>query len=480
MLGQFFNKVLIASIVLGGLYIVLDDLDLSTIDQKVNNQVTQSTKTQRTRYYGDVAKTVKQQASLKKSIVKVNKKTTTKKRVKKSSIKVAKKAANQNRIVRRNKLRPKSRTKIVRRKEQNPSIYNISELYSPYTSWGISPLSGPSSINLVDAWKNFKKRKQVVVAIIDTGIDPKHPFLKNNIHVSEGAKNSKNYGVDFSKGKKYLSQPNDTHGHGTHVAGIIKSIFPDVKLLVLKYYNPDASGKENLNSTIEALRYAVESNVDVINYSGGGPEPSMEELRILKRAQAKGIIVVAAAGNEESNIDRKNNAYYPASYGLSNIITVTAHDQRLNILSSSNYGKRTVDISAPGHRIRSALPNTRVGYLTGTSQATAFASGVVALLKSQFPNLGPSQIKYILRNSATKNRKFAKKCISGGGLNASNAQKLAYNIVKTRDTRSSRHIATGSKLHKKVRKSSIIHAQQKPKGKIIYRIGASVNNRRSP
>jgi len=136
---------------------------------------------------------------------------------------------------------------------------------------------------------------------------------------------------------------------------------------------------------VEALKYAVDHNVDVINYSGGGPEPAAEELRVLKEAERKGILVVAAAGNEESNIDDKKKAYFPASYGLKNIITVTAHDEDLRILPSSNYGRSSVDIFAPGYRIKSSLQNGRTGYLTGTSQATAFVTGVAALIKSEYP-----------------------------------------------------------------------------------------------
>jgi subtilisin family serine protease len=217
----------------------------------------------------------------------------------------------------------------------------------------------------------------------------------------------------------------DEHGHGTHVSGIIKSISPEVKILALKYYNPKASGTDNLNSTIDALRYAVEQNVDVINYSGGGPEPALDEMKILKEAERKGILVVAAAGNEESDIDNKKNAYYPASYGLTNIITVTAYDQSIMTLPSSNYGKQSVHISAPGYRIKSSMPFGRSGYLTGTSQATAFVSGVAAMLKSQFPNLPMQKIKDAIIESAKKEKTLEGKCLANGRLDASRAQEIA-------------------------------------------------------
>jgi subtilisin family serine protease len=302
--------------------------------------------------------------------------------------------------------------------------YSPELLISRFASWGIDPDKHLASINLKGSWQKFKKNKEVVVAVIDTGIQGDHAFLAENIHVIGGTKSSHNYGVDFSTGKA-TNTPVDHHGHGTHVAGIVKSVYPDVKILALKYYNPKASGQANLDATIKALRYAVENNVDVINYSGGGPEASVEELRVLKEAEKKGILVIAAAGNERSNIDDKKHAYYPASYGLSNIITVGAHDDSLNIIPSSNYGKNSVDIAAPGHRIRSAIPGNSAGYMTGTSQATAFVSGVAALIRSKYPTMKYDQIKNIILSSSLKVKTFEGKILGAGKLDASRALELA-------------------------------------------------------
>lgn len=306
--------------------------------------------------------------------------------------------------------------------------YNPEFLISRFVSWGIDPDKNIASINLKNSWSNFKKNKDVVVAVVDTGIQGDHAFLANNIYVPNGKKaDMSNYGVDFSSGKM-TNTPADQHGHGTHVAGIVKSIFPDVKILALKYYNPKASGQANLDATIKSLQYAVDNNVDVINYSGGGPEASVEELRVLKEAEKKGILVIAAAGNERSNIDDKRHAYYPASYGLSNIITVGAHDDSLNIIPSSNYGKNTVDIAAPGHRIRSAIPNNSAGYMTGTSQATAFVSGVAALIKAKYPDMKFDQIKNIILSSSIKVKNFEGKILGSGKLDAGKAIELADTV----------------------------------------------------
>jgi subtilisin family serine protease len=318
--------------------------------------------------------------------------------------------------------------------------YNAELLISRYASWGIDPDKHLASINLKESWTKFKKNKEIVVAVVDTGIQGDHAFLANNIFVVGGKKSATNYGVDFS-GEKVTNAPTDQHGHGTHVAGIVKSIFPEVKILALKYYNPKASGQANLDATIKALQYAVDNNVDVINYSGGGPEASVEELRVLKAAEKKGILVIAAAGNERSNIDDKRHAYYPASYGLSNIITVGAHDDGLNIIPSSNYGKNTVDIAAPGHRIRSAIPSNGAGYMTGTSQATAFVTGVAAMIKSKHPSMKFDQIKNVILSSSLKVKNFEGKILGAGKLDAGRALELAESVSEKINTPSTRAVA---------------------------------------
>lgn len=325
------------------------------------------------------------------------------------------------------------KTTTVQALKTQPSLnYSEHALTSRFASWGIDPNSGSASINLKETWKKFKKKSDVVVAVVDTGIQVDHPFLAENLVVKSGEVSSKNYGKDFSYQSKNINTPNDTHGHGTHVAGIIKSVFPDVKILALKYYNPQASGQANLDSTIKCLEYAVDQNVDVINYSGGGPEPSVEELRVLKKAESKGILIIAAAGNEKSNIDLRKNAYYPASYGLSNIITVGAHDKNVKLIQSSNYGKLSVDIAAPGNQIKSAIPYNGAGTMTGTSQATAFVTGVVALIKSQHSELKYNEIKNAILSSSKKYTTLEGKILGAGKLDALSALDIANNIVESK------------------------------------------------
>jgi subtilisin family serine protease len=133
----------------------------------------------------------------------------------------------------------------------------------------------------------------------------------------------------------------------------------------------------------------------IINYSGGGLEPSNEERAAIEYAEKKGILFIAAAGNERSNSDV--HKYYPADYGLSNIISVTAINPSNQVLPSSNYGVETVDIAAPGQNILSTLPGSTYGFMTGTSQATAFVTGAAVLVMAHHPEFNYHDVKkYIL------------------------------------------------------------------------------------
>jgi subtilisin family serine protease len=256
------------------------------------------------------------------------------------------------------------------------------------------------------AWSVTKGNKKVIVAIIDTGIDEKHEDLKGNLWTNPGetgldakGRNKATNGIDDDgngfiddvHGWNFVSSNNkldDNHGHGTHIAGIIgaeagnnkgiSGISPEVSLMVLKYFDPKVPNNDNLKNTVSSIEYAVKMGAHIINYSGGGTDFSQEEHDAIEKAEAQGILFVAAAGNERSNSDKFH--YYPADYKLKNIISVTAIDPTTEVLSSSNYGTETVDIAAPGQNILSCLPQNTYGLMTGTSQATAFVTGAAVLV----------------------------------------------------------------------------------------------------
>lgn len=256
-----------------------------------------------------------------------------------------------------------------------------------------------------------QETRDIVVAIIDTGVDVNHPLIRDHLWVNplERANSLDNDGNGYAgdlHGWNFVSNSNDlsdNHGHGTHVAGIIlqKAQSQRVKFMILKYYDSSKSGDDNLLSTVKAIRYATKMKADIINYSGGGDIKSPLEEAAIRDAQRQGILFVAAAGNEGRNTDRIG--FYPAGYKLSNIISVAAMDSRKRLLVTSNYGPRSVDFAAPGKNVFSALPGGRYGFMTGTSQATAWVSGLVASLLVQSEKLWtPEDIKRFLKRVAVK------------------------------------------------------------------------------
>jgi thermitase len=273
-------------------------------------------------------------------------------------------------------------------------------------NWGLTTIHAP------EAWNKAVRDHNVIVAVIDTGVDISHPDLRPNIwwnpgetgldenglsKATNGIDDDGNGLIDDVHGWNFANNSPeimDDHGHGTHIAGIIAAkrlnglgssgVAPDVSLMVLKYYDPQGDGTQNLIATIRAIRYAVQMGAKIINYSGGGILRSQQEEEAMRWAAEKGVLVVAAAGNEGLNSDFFQ--FYPADYDLPNILSVTAVDRHLHLLKGSNFGKETVDIGAPGHNIYSTLPGGNYGFMSGTSQATAFVSGAAALLIAQEPD----------------------------------------------------------------------------------------------
>jgi thermitase len=281
------------------------------------------------------------------------------------------------------------------------------KLQAPRGSWGLFTVDAES------AWS--ENAAEVIVAVIDTGADVTHPDLRSALWTNPGesgivespkchdqrfsqsafcdkARNGVdddgNGFVDDVHGWNFASENNDLKdnaGHGTHIAGIIgatgdfalRGVAPNARLMILKYTDPKTSGDPLMN-TIHAIEYATRMGAKIINYSAGGKRPSRLERDAIAAAGARGVLFIAAAGNEGSNSDQ--SGYFPADYDLPNIVSVTAVDPSIQVLKTSNYGSRSVSVAAPGERILSTVPGGHYGLMTGTSQATAFASGIAALL----------------------------------------------------------------------------------------------------
>lgn len=252
--------------------------------------------------------------------------------------------------------------------------------------------------------------KNSIVAVIDTGVDLSHPALKNCFWTNPGETgfdskgnnkatnridDDKNGFIDDVNGWNFASNNSrvqDDHGHGTHIAGLIagksaefKGIAPGTRIMVLKYFDPKAPGGGNLMNTVRAIKYALLMGATIINYSGGGAAPHPLEKQALLEAAQKNVLVVAAAGNESTDSDLLG--FYPASYNLKNILSVMAVGPDLKRVPSSNWGPHNVKIAAPGEQILSILPHEQMGYMTGTSQATALMTGLAVLLQEKKPEL---------------------------------------------------------------------------------------------
>lgn len=266
------------------------------------------------------------------------------------------------------------------------------------------------------AWKINSGSEKVVVAVIDTGADINHPDLKENLWVNpgeipgNGIDDDANGYIDDIYGWNFAANNNqvvDENGHGTHIAGIVgarggnnigtSGVAPRVRLMILKYFDREMSEAQNVANTVRAIQYATRMKAQIINYSGGGFSRFTAEEAAIREAGRQGILVVAAAGNERMNSDIFG--FYPADYGLPNIVSVTAVDRDKKFVPTSNYGRKTVHIAAPGKEIYSTLPGGRYGLMTGTSQATAFVTGVAALLISRSPSFRDPEalIQYLVQ-----------------------------------------------------------------------------------
>ncbi len=310
-----------------------------------------------------------------------------------------------------------------------------------------------ADINIGPAWDRHTGDGSVVVAVIDTGVDYRHPDLAANIWSNSGeiAANGRdddgNGKIDDIRGWNFAHNnaypmDDDPDGHGSHVAGIIGAVGNNalggsgvnwnVKLMPLKALSRDGSG--NIANIIAAIDYAIEQRVSIINASYAfecGAAMVQSERDALIRARDAGILVVLPAGNEACNNDIEPT--YPASHALNNIVSVAASDafdQRATYGdSTSNYGAQSVHLFAPGKNIystiRVALGN--YGYLSGTSMAAPFVSGAAALLKSYRPELSALQVREILLKTASSKAALAGQAVTQGRLDVAAAMDFDLN-----------------------------------------------------
>ncbi len=293
------------------------------------------------------------------------------------------------------------------------------------------------------AWAVYEQKTQrrtVTVALIDTGVEITHPELQNAVWVNQdeipgdGIDNDGNGYVDDINGWNFHDGNNQVFGgaddeHGTHEAGIIAGAWDGrgitgiadgnyVKIMVLKVLASE-EGIGFSRGVKEAIRYARDNGADICNLSMGTQDYDEEMDRLIRESQ---MLFVVSAGNGEGGqgYDIDVSPVYPAACPGDNIITVANMMFDGNLDVTSNYGAAHVDIAAPGTYILSTVPGG-YGFLTGTSMAAPMVTGAAALVYSCRPELGLSDLRRVILDSATRRESLEGKCVTGGMLNIQGA-----------------------------------------------------------
>lgn len=297
--------------------------------------------------------------------------------------------------------------------------------------WFSSGVAGVD-IHATDAWKITRGSKDVLIAVIDTGVNYNHPDLAANIWTNEaeangvaGIDDDNNGFIDDVHGYDFVGNdgdPMDDQGHGTHCAGVIgashnnigvRGVMNDVNIMALKFLG--ANGEGDVAGAIGAIEYAIKMNAKVLSNSWGGSEFSQALGDMIAKANESGVVFVVAAGNESSNND--STPTWPTNFNYDNVISVAALTGAGTKAYFSNYGKTTVHVFAPGDGIFSTFKN---GYqsLSGTSMSAPFVSGIVGLMVAKDSTLDPLTIRNRLIETVTKYTKLANLCVSNGAVDA--------------------------------------------------------------
>ncbi len=284
--------------------------------------------------------------------------------------------------------------KVIQKYQKLQKVQSVSPSVNYQTMGNADPKAASEQyhltmLNIAKAQQLAGKNK-VTVAVIDTGIDTNHPDLKGLFLPGYNALDP-------------MHQP-AADDHGTHVAGIIAAnkdngiggygINPNVKILPIDVFERWGASDYSI---AEGILHAVKKGAKVVNMSLGGPMPSPLIEEAINKANEKGVVVVASAGN--SGDDWVN---YPAGY--EGVISVGAVDSRKKLADYSSYGT-SVDLVAPGDEIYSTIyeaeKKSSFQKMSGTSMASPMVAGAAALLLSKYPKLTPSQVEYILEQSAS-------------------------------------------------------------------------------
>ncbi|MFH1243854.1 MAG: S8 family serine peptidase [Pseudomonadota bacterium] len=299
-----------------------------------------------------------------------------------------------------------------------------------------------ADIDASDAWDINTGNPDIVVGIIDTGVDYNHEDLSANMWTNPGEVPGN--GID-DDGNGYVddvhgidaynndSDPMDDNGHGTHCSGTIGAVGNNgagvvgvnwnVKIMALKFLSSGGSGYTS--DAIECLNYAVmmknsyDVDIRLTSNSWGGSGYSQALADAIETSKNAGMLFIAAAGNSSS--DNDSTPHYPSSYGNDNIIAVASTDRNDNLSSFSSYGATSVDLGAPGSSILSTTPNDTYSTYSGTSMATPHVAGVAALIWARYPSYTFSDVKNLITSTVDPLSSLSGTVMSGGRLNVYSA-----------------------------------------------------------
>jgi len=331
-----------------------------------------------------------------------------------------------------------------------------------------SSLWDKQRINCPDAWDWETGITNIIVAVIDGGVDLDHPDLAAHLWRNPGeagalATNGLDddgdgyvddwIGWDFGHSDKNPDDNGDEDydgtfsagGHGTYCAGIVGAIGNNsnqvvgvcwnVTIMALKAAQYSVSKMVMFSNKAEAaMKYAADHGAKVVSFSYGNPGGGSAYYTGVNYLNSNGVLFVAAAGNDGTNNDVV--AYEPAGVNLPNVIAVASCSYPINetLSSFSNYGSNTVDIVAPGEYIYSTTHDGNIGYNQGTSMATPEVAGAIALLYSYDPDLPYLTCKQMILDGVNIFPAYSNKCVSHGRLNVAKSLDLLDASVPDLDT----------------------------------------------
>src|SRR3989449_359521 len=315
-----------------------------------------------------------------------------------------------------------------------------------------------ADIDAPEAWDITTGSSDVVVAVIDTGIDYTHPDLSANMFRNELDCNSNGidddgnglvddcFGIDTANND---SNPMDdaNPGHGSHVAGTIGAVGNNavgvvgvnwtVRLMACKFLGSTGSGTTaDAIDCLEYVKLMKDRGVNIVatsnSWGGGGFSQGLFDA--IEAHLHRGILFIAAAGNANPGSNNDTKPFYPAAYYLPNVISVAATTRTDALASFSNFGRRTVHLGAPGQEILSTTPGNTYSSLSGTSMATPHVTGVAALLKAQDPARDWRAIKNLILAGGDTVPSLATTTITQKRLNARGALTCSNSTVLSRLT----------------------------------------------